>query len=416
MATSLHQSLGVFRGAALLMNIVIGAGLLTLPGLAEQAAGDQAPAAWLLCTAAALPLLAVFIALGRRYPDAGGIASYARRGFGPLGERTASLLLLGAVIFGLPSIALSGGHYLAAAFGGSPHGLALALLLCAVLPHLLPGAGAARAMAWVASTVLAAVIAFLAVGLLDVAGTGGVPFVVARFDPGVALAPFAMLFFAFTGWEVGAGIAEEFHRPERDFPRAMALSFAVTCMLYFAIAYVTQRTELHGHYATPFVEIVQPMLGNSGAAAVAVTASVIVFANLAGAVWGISRLVFSLARDGALPAVLAETHGGRPLWAVAATVAALAGVLLASACDLLSLGAMLALAGQNFILLYGIAAAALAILARTWTERALAAAVILIVTALLIGQGTRLIYPLGLCAAAALIEAVQWWRRPTFAE
>ncbi len=41
-----------------------------------------------------------------------------------------------------------------------------------------------------------------------------------------AFLPFMMLFFAFTGWEVAAGISEEFKRPEIDFPRAMFCSFS----------------------------------------------------------------------------------------------------------------------------------------------------------------------------------------------
>src|SRR5947209_4643472 len=128
MTKRLTKSLGLFRGTALMMNIVIGAGLLTLPGLAIKIAGANAFAAWVLCAASAFPLLAVFIVLGSRYPQAGGISAYAQRAFGRFGGLAASLLFLGAVIFGLPSIALTGGHYLSAIFGGTPHLFALGLL------------------------------------------------------------------------------------------------------------------------------------------------------------------------------------------------------------------------------------------------------------------------------------------------
>ncbi len=405
MVERLSKPLGVVRGTALLLNIVIGAGLLTLPGLAVERAGRQAVLAWLLCGAAALPLLVVFVVLGSRYPDAGGIVSYARRGFGALGARTASLLFLGAVVFGLPSIALSGGYYLSAAFGGSPTLLALGLLLAAALPHLLPGEGAARAMAWIASTVLAAVLVFLCIGLVGMGpGADAAPA-----DTGVRLsaivAPFTMLFFAFTGWEVGAGIAEEFRDPERDFPKAMLLSYAIACALYVAVAFVTMRTDLHGHYATPFVEIVRPLLGGAGGSLVAITAALIVFANLSGAVWGVSRLVYSTARDGGLPAGLAAMRAGRPLRAVAATVAVLTGVLGAAGAGAFSLPAMLALAGQNLLILSGMAAGVLAVLARTWRDRTLGIAVLLIVGALLALQGARLAYPVALFGAAAAMEA-----------
>ena len=38
----LRRSLGVLNGTAMMLNIVLGAGLLTLPGLARIATGDAA--------------------------------------------------------------------------------------------------------------------------------------------------------------------------------------------------------------------------------------------------------------------------------------------------------------------------------------------------------------------------------------
>ena len=128
MAEDLKRSLGLFQGTALFLSIVIGAGLLTLPGLAVEMSGRHALIAWLVCAVAALPFLAVFIVLGRRYPEAGGISAYASRAFGRFGADMAGLLFLGAVVFGLPSIALAGGHYLAAISGLPAHLAALLLL------------------------------------------------------------------------------------------------------------------------------------------------------------------------------------------------------------------------------------------------------------------------------------------------
>lgn len=404
--SSLTKSLGVFSGASLLMNIVIGAGLLTLPGLAVKVAGDNAFAAWAVCAVSAIPLLAVFIILGCRYPDAGGISAYARRGFGSLGARIAAFLLLGAVVFGLPSIALTGGHYVASQFGGGAHACALAIMLAAVLPHLTPGEGPAKAMGWIASSVLAVIVLFVYAGWAGLQpGTETVRLPALSPDSiALLLAPFMMLFFAFTGWEVGAGIAEEFRNPARDYPIAMVSSFALATTLYLAIAYVAQRAELSGAYEAPFVAIVKPFLGDAGAAAVAATAALLVFANLSGAIWGVSRLIFSLGRDGGLPHALAGTHQGRPVAAVVCTVSALVAVLIADGVTGLGLETMIALAGQNFLILYAVAAAALTVLARSWMERALGAAVILFVAILLVLQGRMIVYPLGLVALAAAVE------------
>ena len=407
MSPTLEKTLGPARGAAVLMTIVIGAGLLTLPGLAAQAAGDQAPLAWALCALASLPLLAVFIVLGRRQPEAGGVAAYARRAFGPFGARMAGYLFLGAVIFGLPSIALTGGHYIASQLGGSAHLHAFILLGLAVTPHLLPGEGAAKVMSIVASTVLLAIVAFLiagAIGIKDQQAAGGDA--TAHMDWALAFAPFMMLFFAFTGWEIGAGLAEEFKRPDRDYPIAMIASFSLATALYLAIAWVVSRTNLAGAYEAPFVAIVRPVLGQTGAAAVAATAALIITANLAGAVWGVSRMVYGLAREGELPSALTRMRGGRPLVAVAATFLALAFVLAADGFHGFGLKTLLSLAGQNFLILYGVAAAALIAMARAPLDQALGALALVIVIALIAMQGVMIAYPLALVALAACVGAL----------
>jgi amino acid efflux transporter len=409
MSAELSKSLGLYRGTALLMNIVIGAGLLTLPGLAIKVAGANALYAWLICAVAAFPLLCVFIILGRRYPDAGGITSYAGRAFGDFGQRAASLLFLGAVIFGLPSIALTGGHYLAIVFGGSAHAYAGALLVSALLPNLVPGEGAGKAMAWIASMVLVIILLFISVGFLGLPYklSAMSPTAVVAFDPMSAVAPFMMLFFAFTGWEVGAGIAEEFRNPKRDYPLAMLLSFAAATGLYLAIAYLAQHVDISEAYEAPFLAIVRPVLGSSGAIAVALTAVLIIFANLAGAVWGVSRMVFGLARDGLMPSVLAETRNGQPFFAIAITVGILLIVLLADAGFGFGMERLLSLAGQNFLILYGIAAAALVVLARSKFDRTLGVAVVAFTLMLLTIQGTLLLYPALLIGIAAGIGFIR---------
>ncbi|WP_372422571.1 APC family permease [Salinarimonas chemoclinalis] len=411
-ASDLRRTLGVLRGTSVLLTIVIGAGLLTLPGLAVGAAGDHALVAWLACAVLALPLLAIFILLGRRHPEAGGIAAYADRAFGRTGREIAGILFLGAVAFGLPSIALVGGHYAASVLDGSPHLWAALLIAGALVPHLIPGDGAARAMSVVASAVLGVILLFLAAGFLGTepspAGFAPLP---ADLEIARLVAPMMMIFFAFTGWEVGAGIAEEFRDPRRDYTLAMVASFTIAVALYAAIAWLAQTRDLAGLHEAPFVAILRPMLGEAGAIAVAATAVLIVLANLSGAVWGVSRMVFGLAREGTLPAALAATRGGRPLVAVAVTVATLLAVLAADAIGAFGLGSMLALAGQNFVVLFAVAAACLVVIADRLLERILGATAVVVVCALLALQGVALAYPAALALLAVAAAMLRGRRR-----
>ncbi len=77
----LNRTLTPLRGAALMLNIVVGAGLLALPGLVVEMAGDHALWSWLVCAVASLPLLTVFIIMGRRYPHAGWNCALCQNGF-----------------------------------------------------------------------------------------------------------------------------------------------------------------------------------------------------------------------------------------------------------------------------------------------------------------------------------------------
>jgi len=409
MTQELSKSLTVWRGTSILLNIVIGAGLLTLPGLAIEQVGGFALVAWLACAVLALPLLVVFIVLGRQFPEAGGVAAYGRRAFGSFGERTASYLFLGAVALGLPGIALTGGHYLSTVLGGSPHLYAIVLILGAVTPNLVKGGGAAKIMSWLASLILAVVVAFLAVGLIGVIGK---PIRTPPRLPGLAdaisVAPtLMMIFFAFTGWEVGAGIAEEFRDPRRDYPLAMLASFGIAVTLYFAIAFVAQASDITGSFASPFIPIVAPILGTAGTAAIAITASIIVFANLAGAVWGVSRLLYSLSRSGMFPPVFGKLVGDKPLVSVLTVVAVLSVVVLLDGSRIIGLTGLFGLAGENFLTLYAIAAIVILKIGKGRLVGAISVFVLVESLLLLAAQGISALYPALIVVLSVIVEYLQ---------
>jgi amino acid efflux transporter len=84
--------------------------------------------------------------------------------------------------------------------------------------------------------------------------------------------PFMMIFFAFTGWEVAAGLSEEFKRPERDFPLAMADSFVITVLLYLGVALLVQRLSPTRDFETAFAQVAEAALGPVGSQATALLA------------------------------------------------------------------------------------------------------------------------------------------------
>ena len=410
--SELKRSLGLFRGTALMLNIVLGAGLLILPGLAIRDAGDAAFATWLACAAAAVPLLLVFMVLGRRYPDAGGVAHFARRAFGPRAYAIASLLFLGAVALGLPSIALTGGHYASSAFGGSPHLWALGLLAAAFIVDIASVEVAGKISQWLSWVLVLFVIVVAFTCWWLVRGNAAptlFPLMSIEALGNRVLPVFPLVFFAFTGWEVGANLAEDFRDPARDYPRAMVFSFGMAVGLYALMAYVAQKAALTTGFEAPFATIVQAHLGRFGAFVLALMACTLIFANLVAALWGVSRMIFSLARENLLPARLTTLHHGQPRMALTASTAVLTVVIICDGFGWLRIATLLAFAGQNFFLLYGVAALALLTLTRSITERLLSAIATLIVVAISLYQGGSLLYPA--CIGAIAIAVHKWQSR-----
>jgi amino acid efflux transporter len=412
--SEIEKSLGVGRGTAMMLNIVLGAGLLTLPGLAAQAVGAQALLVWVACALAAAPLLLVFAILGRTYPDSGGIAATMRRAFGFLGEAPATLLFLGAVAVGLPAIALSGGHYAAASFGGVPHLYAAGFIVAATAVNLLSVRVAGAVNAVVASLVLVVLVAIAVLGWIAVSpGPEVVAQALTELPDRTAFAlAFMMVFFAFTGWEVSANLSGEFRNPARDFPLAMALSFGAAVALYLLLAVIVAGAGDVAASEAPFAQIFRTHFGEASAAIVSVVSVVMIFANLSAAIWAVSRMVRCASQARLLPSPLVRLTGGVPLNAVYATTGTLLLVVLLSYQGIVDLAKLLAMAGQNFLLLYAGAAAALIRLGTAPWHRWLGWMCLMIVAALVAGKsGAALLYPAGLIATGGL-AAILRMRRP----
>jgi len=202
-----------------------------------------------------------------------------------------------------------------------------------------------------------------------------------------------MLFFAFTGWEVAAGISEEFRTPDKDFPRAMFCSFLIVCALYFMMAFVVQANPKMSSHETAFVTIVQNRLGDFGGVIISISAALIILANLTAAVWAVSRMVFSLGREGVLPIKLQVRDSGSPVSSIVITTSALSFTVLLNWSGLIELEKMLALSGQNFLILYGAAALALVRLTHGVKEKLVAFVALFVVVIMLVVSGQTLIYP-----------------------
>ncbi len=121
-------------------------------------------------------------------------------------------------------------------------------------------------------------------------------------------------------------------------------------------------------------------------------------------------MVYSAAQEGLLPGAFTRIRRNAPLKAVMATVFTLLSVIIMVRMGLLDLSPILAMAGQNFLLLYAGTAAALMRLEPKRTFRIVSLFCLAIVGVLLIGRGTEgMVYPVALFAIGFVLIH---WRRP----
>lgn len=409
--SDLSKSLGGVTGTALMLNTVLGAGVLILPGLAAAQVGAQSLWTWVACAIVTAPLLAVFAILSSRYPEAGGVGHIAKIAFGAVGQVAASALLLGAVFLGLPSIALTAGYYLEPIVGAPPAAIAILVVACAGSLNLALPDVASKIGAWVAAAVIAFLVILIAaasVTILNAQAVLDAPTISAAEGatstmplttswPNASLfVPFMLVFFAFTGWEVAIGTSEEFRDPRRDIPRAVAASFAITVLFYVVCAVVVLSAGETAYGNAPFLAILAPNATGPASTLIAGGTGILLTANLFAAIWAVSRMLLSLARERLLPLPLARVSMGTPRIAVVATVAIIAGVAALDGLSLINVEILFALAGQNFLLLYAVSAAALVALATRpldWTIGLCALVVAIVAIAL---TGLHFIYPIAL--------------------
>jgi len=301
----LTPSIGLGQGVALYVSAILGAGVLVLPGQAATLAGPASLLAWGFSCLLGVPLALTFAALATRLPHAGGVSTYAAKAFGAHAGGVAGWWYFVAGSVGQTIVPLTGGYYLASAAHLNQHWSYLfagAILLTAALANLAGIRTSARVQVALALTVAL---------VLLVASLFAIPHArAANFTP---FAPHGMsgigsavvvLFFAFAGWEAVAHLSEEFQDSGRDLRRATAVTIVVVTILYLAIAAAVVATGTYGneqtdHYAIG--KLLQSAIGVGAGWSSAVVALVISLGTTNAFVASVSRLGYSLARDGWLP-------------------------------------------------------------------------------------------------------------------
>ncbi|MEW1774372.1 amino acid permease [Streptomyces sp. NPDC086777] len=364
----LDRSLGLVQLTAIGVGGIIGAGIFTLAGtVANETAGPAVLVSFLIAGLASACAALSYAEFAGLIPKAGSAYTY---GYAVLGEFAGwfigwDLLLEYTAIVAVVAIGISGyfsflveemgadlPHWMLGAPGtGDGHRVDLfAALLCLLIAYLLNLGirSAARFETFVVVLKVLVVLLVIAVGVFHLSASNYHPFF--PFGISGAFTGAATVFFAVFGYDAMSTAAEESKDAQRHMPKAIIYSLAISMVLYVAACLVLtgmqnyQDIDPESGFSTAFKSV-----GLSGLAdVIAVGAIIGILTVMFTFMLGVTRVWFSMSRDGLLPGWFAKTHPTRHVptrvtWIVGVASALLAGfVPIGEAAELTNIGILLA--------------------------------------------------------------------------
>jgi hypothetical protein len=258
---------------------MVGAGIFSLLGAAGAVAGAAVWLSFLLAGVVASLQGYSFAKFGGRYPTAGGLLEYVRRGYGD-GHFTGIIawLILATNAIVTAMVAISFGSYASAALtdGNDTWVKAFAVLLVVAMASL--NVLGSQAVARVQTVVVVVVIGILIVFAISTLAnlTPG------HLDPSTyppvknIISSVALTFFAFLGFGVITFTAKDLAKPSRQLPQAMFLALGIAMVIYIAVSLGVFGTltvkQVIDSGGTALAVAAQPTLGRAGYWLMTVTA------------------------------------------------------------------------------------------------------------------------------------------------
>src|SRR3954469_10861777 len=294
---------------ALYVGAVLGPGVLLLPALAARIAGPASVLAWAGWLSLSVPLAITFAALGVRWPEAGGTASYVKAAFGARAGRATGWWFLTGVAVGAPAVALIGGFYVAELIGGGRTTAtiaAIAMIGGVLLANARGVHTTARLQLGLAGLLAAMLLVAFLTALPHSHAENWKPFAPHGWSAVGSAA--SVLMFAFFGWEAVSHLAGELRDPARQLPRAIGWALATIVVLYLGLA--TATIGVGAGSDVPLADLMAAGLGDTGRRVTAVLAVLLTMGTMNTYIGAATQLARTLVpRSRPLPSVGAVGAG-----------------------------------------------------------------------------------------------------------
>ena len=305
--------IGLVACVAFGVGTTVGGGVFTLSGTAVNLAGPAAALSYVLAGVVMFLCALSFIVVSTRARD--GESGYAPVGtiLGPFWRFVVmwAFYLNGATI--IAYLVTSFGDYFSEYFLPAAGVLALALAATVLVTalNLGPTSVVARAETWIVGIKLALLVLFAAWGLAELrpsdldrplpSGTGGV------------FSAAALLFTAYTGFNVITNMAGSVKNPRRTVPRAIMLTILVSAVVYLGTVLAMTASGITSFSATGVSQAAETVMGPWGGLLVAFAACLSTLSGANANVLGASEIMLRMVARGDVPPALGRHTGhGHP--------------------------------------------------------------------------------------------------------
>jgi len=365
--TPLKRTLGLLPLVALSVGATLGTGIFVVLADAAPTAGPAVVVSFVLAGLAALCSALSYAELAGSVPVSGSAYSYAYATLGELVAWICGWCLLLEYGVSVAAVAVGWGGYLNEFLRGTlgvalPDALsappgeggvvnvpAVVVVLLATWVLMLGVRESGRVTTITTLLKIAVLVFFVVVALTAFRTSNMVPFAPA----GVAgiSAGASAVFFSFIGFDAASTAGEEARNPKRDLPRAIMISLLVVTAVYVLVAFAAVGAvgpAKLGESEASLATALEVVTGQGWPATLLALGAVLAIATVVLTVlYGQTRILVSMSRDGLVPAKLAQVNRrsvpGFNTLLVGGVVALLAAVVpLSDLTDATSIGTLVA--------------------------------------------------------------------------
>jgi len=307
---SSSKNLGLPELIAIGVGGMIGGGIFSILGLAVDVSGNAAPIAFLMGSVIAGFAGYSYVRLALAYRSDGASFTYLEKAF-PKKLWIAGVVGWTVVIGYVGTLALYAftfGAYASHLFGIETSALGRPLLsassLLAFLAVNLVGTKATGKAEDIAVYIKIVLLMILAVvGLFSVKSSMLQPLM--DKGPSSVLLGGALIFVAFEGFQLITNAVIETKDPEKNIPRGIYGSIAITTLIYVTIALVAvgnlDADAIHAAEEYALASVAQPIMGRAGVVMVDIAALLATASAINATIFGASRLALEMSKDGLAP-------------------------------------------------------------------------------------------------------------------